>query len=399
MVSHVYREWQRASARVHDQHFFVATKPGLFAHGQRDVPAMLLAERAVVAPGDVVAYVNCGSGLFGAVAARRGGARHVVLTDRHVVSAEAARRTIALNDVTGATVALQHGLTDLVADDSADVVAIRLPSARLPMLLLVHEAFRVLRLGGRCYLAGATDEGAKAAVHAMETLFGGATVLWSGGGCRIASATKHGNIVDSNDECTNAYERADAFHQIPLSVRGIDYVLSTRPGVFSWEHVDEATQLLAEVMDVRPGEAVLDLGCGAGALGLVAGTRNNHARVCLVDADIEAVRCAARTVSAHRLTNATVVASDITDAVRNERFDVVVSNPPFHVGKQTALNVPLEFLRQARDVLLPGGRLIVVANRTLPYERALAAMFAHVRVAVDGARFKVLEATTSPNAP
>jgi len=70
-----------------------------------------------------------------------------------------------------------------------------------------------------------------------------------------------------------------------------------------------------------------------------------------------------------------------------------VSNPPFHVGKATALNVPLQFMRDAFNVLRPGGRLLLVANRTLPYEAALTDLFGNMRTVHDGQRFKVLSAT------
>ena len=115
----------------------------------------------------------------------------------------------------------------------------------------------------------------------------------------------------------------------------------------------------------------------------------------MLDADSEAVRSAQRSASAAGLADFQAVTSDIADAVRDERFDVVVSNPPFHVGKATALNVPMQFMRDAFHVLRPGGRLFLVANRTLPYEAALTDIFGNMRTVHDGQRFKVLSATRS----
>ncbi len=389
-----YRTWQRDRVRVHDHPFTVATKPGLFAHGHRDPAALLLAEHVVVAPGDTLAYLNCGSGLLGAVAAVTGSVRRVVLTDRHVVSAEAARQTMELNGVDGARIVLRHGLGDTVASGSVDTVAIRIPHEKLALQQLLHDAFHALRLGGRCYLAGATTEGVKAAARAMATLFGATQVLASGGGYRIVMATKgrveRATNVDDNDSNVDA----DHFREMHATLRGRAYVVSTRPGVFSWAHVDEATQILANTMEIGIGASVLDLGCGCGALGAVAASLSQSQRICLVDADIEAVRSAARTVAAAGLRGVRVLASDITEAVRDERFDVVISNPPFHVGKHTALDVPVEFMRQARDVLVSGGCFMLVANRTLPYERAMTELFGNVHTMHDGARFKVLQAVS-----
>jgi 16S rRNA (guanine1207-N2)-methyltransferase len=168
-------------------------------------------------------------------------------------------------------------------------------------------------------------------------------------------------------------------------------VLHTRPGVFSREHLDEATDIMAGTMELGAGDSVLDLGCGAGGLGTVAGLITGAA-VCMLDADSEAVRCAARTAHAAGLHNYRTLASDITAAVPGERFDQVISNPPFHVGKATELALPAQFITEAFDALREGGRLQLVANRTLPYERLIAARFGNLRTLHDGPRFKVLSA-------
>ncbi len=113
----------------------------------------------------------------------------------------------------------------------------------------------------------------------------------------------------------------------------------------------------------------------------------------MVDADVEAVRSAARSAHANGVAHFRALASDVASAVIDERFDVVVTNPPFHVGKATDLDVPLRFIEDASRVLAPGGRLYLVANRTLPYEQAIHRRFGNIANLHDGPRFKVLSAT------
>jgi 16S rRNA (guanine1207-N2)-methyltransferase len=153
--------------------------------------------------------------------------------------------------------------------------------------------------------------------------------------------------------------------------------------------LDRLTEL---VHKSRPA-CVLDLGCGAGPLGIVAARLSGSGPVTLVDADVEAVRSATRSVAAAGVENCRVLPSDIAGAVLDQRFDVVVTNPPFHVGKATDLDVPLQFIRDAWDVLDAGGRLLLVANRTLPYERPIYQRFGNIATLVNGRRFKVLSAT------
>lgn len=132
--------------------------------------------------------------------------------------------------------------------------------------------------------------------------------------------------------------------------------------------------------------------CGSGPLGLTAARLSGTGRVCMVDVDAEAVRCAARAVQVAAVANCEVHGSDIAAAVHHRRFDVVVTNPPFHVGKGTDLDVPTQFILDAHAVLKPGGSLQLVANRTLPYERIVQECFGNLTTLHDGARFKVLSA-------
>ena len=92
------------------------------------------------------------------------------------------------------------------------------------------------------------------------------------------------------------------------------------------------------------------------------------------------------------MTNYSALTSDVANAVLDQRFDIVVTNPPFHVGKATDLSVPAQFIRDAHQVLLPNGRLYLVANRTLPYERTIFQLFGNIQTVHNGQRYKILSA-------
>jgi 16S rRNA (guanine1207-N2)-methyltransferase len=330
--------------------------------------------------------------MFGAVAATAGQAGRVLLTDRNVLSVEAATRTLAANRVENAELLLAQGASALPADVAADVVAIRIPTERLALLQLLRDASRVLKPGGHCYIAGATKEGIKSAASTLERLFGNARLLAKDSTHRVVVATRRANAPAIPADLESPYLDPDTFHELDTTLRGREYRLSSRPGVFSWDHIDEATTILADVMTVHPGESVLDIGCGSGALGVVAAMLSGSGQVCMLDADVEAVRSATRSAAAAGLTNVRATTSDVAATVLGQRFDVVVTNPPFHVGKATDLNVPLQFIHDAWEVLAPGGRLYLVANRTLPYERTIKHRFGNIDTLHDGQRFKVLSA-------
>jgi 16S rRNA (guanine1207-N2)-methyltransferase len=82
---------------------------------------------------------------------------------------------------------------------------------------------------------------------------------------------------------------------------------------------------------------------------------------------------------------------DVTAGLR-QRYDAIVSNPPFHQGRADLPGLGRAFIAAAADALLPHGRLWLVANRHLPYEATLAAHFAQVRTVATQGGFKVIEA-------
>jgi 16S rRNA (guanine1207-N2)-methyltransferase len=137
---------------------------------------------------------------------------------------------------------------------------------------------------------------------------------------------------------------------------------------------------------------VLDIGCGWGAIGLVA-AQQGAAQVDLIDVSLPAAAAAARNIAAAGLTNARALPSDALSAVANERYDLIVTNPPFHAGKAVDHDAALAFIAEARDLLTPRGRLLVVANAFIRYERAMQGRYGSVETLAEDRRYHLLQAT------
>ncbi len=360
-------------------------------HQPSDPSADLLERHGAVAPGETVVHLHggalqCARPPHASVAAR------ALVTHRSIVTVGGMRRMLAEGGVTNVEVFAGQGTDPLPRAVSAAVAMIRIPRETLPLRQLLKNAFDVLRIGGRCFIAGANDEGARSAARLLDELFGNAAVLATKGGHRVVLADKQAATPTNIADFDSPYLDGSTFFACDVSLRTHAFRMYSRPGVFSWDHLDEATETLANVMRIDVGNSVLDIGCGAGALGTLAALLSQTGRVVMVDADTEAVRSAARTAEAAGARDVRVLASDVADAVIDQRFDVVVTNPPFHTGKATDLDLPRRFIRDAWTVLEPGGRLYLVANRTLPYEREIRERFGNIAVAHDGPRFKVLTA-------
>ncbi|MBC7317474.1 MAG: methyltransferase, partial [Chloroflexi bacterium] len=158
--------------------------------------------------------------------------------------------------------------------------------------------------------------------------------------------------------------------------------------------LDEGTRLLLSALTVHPDDRVLDVGCGYGIIGMVAAMRRPSASVTMVDADLLAVACARETLRRNGLAETVrVVLGDGPQALGGERFTLIVSNPPFHAGHEVTLDIAHSFVAEAFEALEMRGRLILVANRFLPYHRAMEATFGEVEVLAQTSLYRVLAAT------
>src|SRR5262249_50306931 len=113
-------------------------------------------------------------------------------------------------------------------------------------------------------------------------------------------------------------------------------------------------------------------------------------QVTLVDSSLASVAAARELLEERDLVNAQVLASNGIQAVQEQRFDLIATNPPFHIGGIQTTAVAERFIREAATILRPRGRFYLVANRFLKYEPTLRACFVHIEEVCGNARFKVL---------
>jgi 16S rRNA G1207 methylase RsmC len=165
------------------------------------------------------------------------------------------------------------------------------------------------------------------------------------------------------------------------------------PSVFAQGKLDEGTRLLIQALEVRPTDEALDIGCGAGYIGLYIARLASNGFVTMIDASLASVALARHNIAESGLRNISVLAGDGAQAVLSQRFDLVVTNPPFHQGGIQTTEIAERFIREASQVLRPGGRFYLVANRFLKYEPTLRAHFKKINEVGGNTRFKVLRAS------
>jgi 16S rRNA (guanine1207-N2)-methyltransferase len=173
------------------------------------------------------------------------------------------------------------------------------------------------------------------------------------------------------------------------SLRGFDLRFETQVGVFSHGELDTGTRQLIEAMRISPTAHVLDLGCGYGAIGVVAAKLAIRGHVTLIDSDIRATRLAERNLKLNDVENAEVVLGDgFRDLPPKARYDVIVSNPPTHSGRE----VLDEMVAGAYKALKPRGQLYLVINRLLSLRREVEQVFGNSTTAAREKGFVVIRA-------
>ena len=134
------------------------------------------------------------------------------------------------------------------------------------------------------------------------------------------------------------------------------------------------------------------MGCGIGVLGLAALRGWSEATAVLADVDRRAVEAATRNAVALGLSERCQTAwwDSTQEKPPATNCDLVLINPPFHTGKAVDLDPARAMFQSLFQVLVPGGVVLIVANRTLPYEQQLGGV-GQLRMLRDEAGFKLLE--------
>ncbi|TCZ67533.1 class I SAM-dependent methyltransferase [Paenibacillus albiflavus] len=148
-------------------------------------------------------------------------------------------------------------------------------------------------------------------------------------------------------------------HVIEATLRGKTYKFTTDAGVFSKKGVDFGSKLLIESMEFEDNARVLDVGCGYGPIGLSAATIAVNGFVTMIDMNQRALELVRMNAAANGIMNVKVLQSDALAAVKQEQFDVVLTNPPIRAGKETVHRI----FTEAREALVPGGTLWVVIQK------------------------------------
>ncbi|MDQ6436182.1 class I SAM-dependent methyltransferase [Mesorhizobium sp. LHD-90] len=166
----------------------------------------------------------------------------------------------------------------------------------------------------------------------------------------------------------------------------------TAPGMFSHDRVDPGSKLLAANLPADLAGHLADFCAGWGYLAAEVAARCEKVRsIDLYEADHASLEATRRNL-ADSSVPLRFFWHDLADEPVKERYDAIVMNPPFHTGRQAEPSLGQAIIKAAAGALKPGGRLLLVANRQLPYERTISEHFSSLAEIAGDNRFKVIAA-------
>jgi ribosomal protein L3 glutamine methyltransferase len=130
-------------------------------------------------------------------------------------------------------------------------------------------------------------------------------------------------------------------------------------------HIAVLLQRRLEPCFARAPRRVLDLCTGSGCLAVLAARAFPRASVDAVDLSKAALEVARRNIKMHGLSRQVrLLRSDLFDAVAGERYDLILSNPPY-VTAASMRNLPPEYRHEPGIALAGGGDGLALIRRIL----------------------------------
>jgi len=260
-------------------------------------------------------------------------------------------------------------------------VILNLPRQKALLRMLLDSAIDLLANDGVLWLAGENKAGIKSADKILRRHFAHVNKLDSARHCTLYAAKS-----PLQQRSFNAFSYLEKWL---LNYNGGEIKVASYPGVFAHGRLDDGTALLLDnLAGMNFSGDILDFGCGAGVIGACIASTNKAARVTFLDHSALALKACEDTLAANHLSGSTMASDGLSEV--EHCYDTVVSNPPMHTSVKTENRLSSRLLATVHEHIKPGGRLVLVANRHLPYERWLSQNFRQLEELTANSNFKVI---------
>lgn len=262
-----------------------------------------------------------------------------------------------------------NGLPE-IAKGSLDGVVIYMPKSKQHLAMLIDNASYLVKKDALVLVVGENNSGIKSVPKMLEKIGAQVNKVDSAKHCGLYAVT-----VTEPNESFDIHKYAIIQN---YTINQQEMKVYSLPGVFGHKQLDPGTALLLAQLTpaslAKTKGHVYDFACGTGIIACyLAKVIVKTKRVSMSDVSALATFCSEQTAALNGV-EAKVIACDGL-ARLDSKFDVIVSNPPFHAGIKNDYSITENFIKQAFSQSNQYASITIVANRFLPYQDILDTVY------------------------
>ncbi len=247
----------------------------------------------------------------------------------------------------------QHDLSK----DLHDLVVMQFPKSKAELAFTLAMINQSLSENCQLYFVGEKNSGVNSVLKLAKNYIAEGSKVDNARHCLLFSGTFNNH--------KHPFHLNDCFSQYTVDTNNTPLKIAALPGVFSQNKLDVGTELLLQHLPPFKGN-ILDFGCGAGVIAAFIGDRNKECSLSLLDVNILAIESAKKTLALNKLSGNVFASNSLSNVT--DKYDFVITNPPFHQGIKTNYAATENFFKHISACLHHNGQVIVVANSFLQYQ-------------------------------
>lgn len=254
----------------------------------------------------------------------------------------------------------------IIAEGCFDHIVLRIDVSKEVTRQLALFCNSIASAQAKIWLIGGNDEGIKSVVSTLEGIFSGFETI---------AIKKRFRLVEAKPTANSA--SLLPLEKTKITILGEEVSWQVSPSSFAKGKLDPGTAFLLDYLKAHPRKRALqlaDFASGTGVLTFGLKLLYPEAHIDGIEADAWAMEAAKKNVAGvHWL-----LSDGWTKMPRDRRYDLIVSNPPVHFGKEIDYSILEGLIRGAKERMHRRGEILMVLQSHVPLFKLFPAIRAEV---------------------